>query len=105
LQCRKLSASIEIDRIGDHICNLGDIFKSESWEPGHLEEYRADLLALTDVLPSRPCLYSADIMIKPSGQMCFLELNKLAGTFLEKIYGDQCPLSLYMKNLAQLGVI
>jgi hypothetical protein len=105
LQCRKLSARIEIYRIGDNICNFGDLFQFESWEPGLLEDYREDLLALAQALPPRPCLYSADLMIRPDGRLVFLEFNKLAGTFIEKIYGDQCPLGLYMKNLAQIELI
>ena len=105
LQCRKLSARFELQRIGENICNLGDLFQFESWKPGLLEDYREDLLALAQALPPRPCLYSADLMIRPDGRLVFLEFNKLAGTFLEKIYGDQCPLGLYMENLAQMGLI
>ena len=105
LQCRKLSARIEIQRIGANICNLGDLLQFESWEPGLLEDYREDLLALAQALPPRPCLYSADLMIRSDGHLAFLEFNKLAGTFLEKIYGAQCPLGLYMENLTQMGLI
>ncbi|RPI73626.1 MAG: hypothetical protein EHM45_20530 [Desulfobacteraceae bacterium] len=105
LQCRKFSARIELDRIGRDIRHLGDLLQPESWEPGLLEDYREDLHALTRALPPRPCLYSADLMIRPNGRLVFLEFNKLAGTFLEKIYGDQCPLGLYMEKLTQIGLI
>jgi hypothetical protein len=105
LTCRKLPARLNLHRISDQICELDEVITVEAWQAGHLEDFRRELREIKNVLPPRPCLYSVDLMLRPDGRICFLEINKLAGTFIEKLYGTQCPLGLYLENLTRMGYL
>lgn len=98
LVCKKLSAQLHLDRVGNSIKPISELFEFRAWSYAYLDDYREELEVVSDTFFNTPCLFSADFMIKPDGQLLFLEINKIAGTFLDHPEnGTHIPLADYMR--------
>jgi hypothetical protein len=83
LECRKMAARLSLERIGDGIASLDQLFHLDFWNFGRLENYRETLSLLMRDLTPAPCLFGVDLMITPDGALHWLEFNKIAGTYLD----------------------
>lgn len=96
LVCDKFVGSVKLERARHSVQLFGAVLDEHWWMNGTLEQYRTVLKDILQVLLSVPCLISLDLMIRPSGQVVFLELNKLAGTFGNDSGGGLSSLERYM---------
>jgi hypothetical protein len=96
LACDKFVGSVNLERARHAVQPFGYMLDEHEWVDGSLEHYRVILRNILNVLLPVPCLVSVDLMIRPSGQAAFLEVNKLAGTFDNASGTEQCALKRYM---------
>jgi len=87
LKCHKISAKFHLDKIGNDIKEMREVFELQTWMEGDLESYRGILMRITDSYLQIPCLFGVDIVINPDGRLHILEFNKIAATFLDVFVG------------------
>lgn len=100
LKCAKMLGEYHLDKIGNDIKIMADIFEFRGWSYGDMESYRQTAMNVMEAFFSLPCLFSVDMMISSEGRIYVLELNKMAATFLEP-FGRSAKTSLqeYMDNV------
>lgn len=81
LACDKFVGTVKLERARHSVQPFGAVLDEHWWMDGSLEQYRTVLKDILQALLPAPCLVSIDLVIRPSGKVAFLELNKLAGSF------------------------
>lgn len=100
LKCAKMLGEYHLDKIGNDIKAMADVFELKGWAYGDMEPCRQTAIGLMEAFFPLPCLFSVDTMISSEGRIYVLELNKMAATFLEP-FGRNAKVVLreYMDNI------
>jgi len=94
--CDKFVGAVKLDRARHAVQPFGYVLEEQGWVDGSLDQFRTILRDILNALLPVPCLVSIDLIIRPSGKVAFLEINKLAGTFENASGTERCSLERYM---------
>lgn len=98
-RCHIIPATLHIERRRGAEEPMGALYEHRSWRRGDLAQHRRHLENIVDTLSPVPCLMGLDLMIPSDGIPRFLEINKIAGTYLDIFAGNgKSVLENYMEE-------
>jgi hypothetical protein len=99
ISCQRLPFSIHTWKVGADVLPLGAVIETSSGIHGHLHSHLQTIKSLMATLLPFPCLLGIDLMFRPDGSPVFLEINKIAATYLVRTDGQTSALQGYMDIL------